>query len=78
MPPVDSLSRKWTLLRYPKARIHRLEDGRAQVINPTERGLFEALSNPVGSRYRLRQSAEAAWRNAWQRISKPEDNSEEA
>lgn len=51
---------------FPKARIHCLEDGRAQVINPTGNGCFEALGPAVGSRYQPRRAARSAWMAAYE------------
>lgn len=49
------------LKRFPKARLHRLEDGRAQIINPVGKGQFEALGPAIGSRYEPGVSAKRAW-----------------
>lgn len=76
MPAHNPLCRSQVLIRYPKARIHRLEDGRAQVINPVGKGQFEALSDPMGSRYQLATSAAHAWVNAFQRIRRQETETE--
>lgn len=74
---MKDLSRFFLKEQFPRARVHRLENGQAQIINPTGRGLFEALGSPQGNGDIPSRDARKAWRAAFLQQNPTRGNSHE-